>query len=89
MRSSSASMYSLHNAIPGHKCAWARLVKLDGDDLELQYRHTLEKLGKQGGILGTIFRKEQNTINAGRPWPASCGQLLVFNKFSVNLSEPR
>jgi len=42
--------------------AWAKLVKLDGDDLELQYRHTLEKLGKQGGMLGTIFRKAQNKI---------------------------
>jgi len=49
-------------------------VKLDGDDLELQYRHTLENLGKQGGMLGTIFRKAQNKIVAGRPWPAPCGQ---------------
>ena len=45
-----------------NKYAWARLVKLDGDDLELQYRHTLESLGKQGGMLGTIFRKAQNKI---------------------------
>ena len=44
------------------KYAWAKLVKLDGDDLELQYRHTLENLGKQGGMLGTIFRKAQNKI---------------------------
>jgi len=35
---------------------------LDGDDLELQYRHTLESLGKQSGMLGTIFRKAQNKI---------------------------
>ena len=42
--------------------AWAKLVKLDGDDLELQYWHTLENLGKQGGMLGTIFRKAQNKI---------------------------
>jgi len=47
--------------VPG-KYAWAKLVKLDGDDLELQYRHTLENLGKQGGMLGTIFRKAQNKI---------------------------
>ena len=32
-------------------------MKLDGDDLELQYRHTLESLGKGGGMLGTIFCK--------------------------------
>lgn len=41
---------------------WAKLVKLDGDDLELQYRHTLEFLGRRGGMLGTIFRKAQNKI---------------------------
>ncbi len=45
-----------------NKYAWAKLVKLDGDDLELQYRHTLENLGKEGGMLGTIFRKAQNKI---------------------------
>ena len=45
-----------------NKYAWARLAKLDGDDLELQYRHTLENLGKQIGMLGTIFRKAQNKI---------------------------
>ena len=45
-----------------NKYAWAKLAKLDGDDLELQYRHTLENLGKQGGMLGTIFRKAQNKI---------------------------
>lgn len=41
---------------------WANLVTLDGDDLENQYRHTLESLGKQDGMLGTIFRKAQNKI---------------------------
>jgi len=34
---------------------WNKLAALDGDDLELQYRHTLENLGKQSGMLGTIF----------------------------------
>ena len=41
---------------------WSQLVKLDGDALEVKYRHTLEALGKQGGMLGTIFRKAQNKI---------------------------
>lgn len=41
---------------------WSKLVKLDGDALEIQYRHTLEALGKAGGMLGTIFRKAQNKI---------------------------
>lgn len=59
---SSAFMHSPHKFIHDQKYAWAKLVKLDGDDLELQYRHTLESLGKQGGMLGTIFRKAQNKI---------------------------
>jgi type I restriction enzyme M protein len=44
------------------KYSWSKLVKLDGDALEIQYRHTLEELGKQSGMLGTIFRKAQNKI---------------------------
>ncbi|MEW8467458.1 MAG: type I restriction-modification system subunit M N-terminal domain-containing protein, partial [Candidatus Thiodiazotropha sp.] len=44
------------------KYNWSKLVKLDGDDLENQYRHTLESLGKLGNTLGTIFRKSQNKI---------------------------
>jgi len=42
--------------------AWDKLVKEDGDDLENQYRYTLETLGKLGNTLGTIFRKAQNNI---------------------------
>ena len=48
-------------AVPD-KYSWSKLVKLDGDALEIQYRHTLEALGKEGGMLGTIFRKAQNKI---------------------------
>jgi type I restriction enzyme M protein len=48
-------------AVPA-KYSWSKLVKLDGDALEIQYRHTLEELGKEAGMLGTIFRKAQNKI---------------------------
>ncbi len=41
---------------------WDALLKLDGDDLEVHYRHTLEELGKRPGMLGVIFRKAQNKI---------------------------
>jgi type I restriction enzyme M protein len=34
----------------------------DGDALEIQYRKTLENLGKEKGLLGVIFRKSQNKI---------------------------
>ena len=34
----------------------------DGDDLEAHYRHLLEELGKQPGMLGIIFRKAQNKV---------------------------
>lgn len=41
---------------------WQGLVKLDGDELEIHYRHTLEELGKRPGLLGLIFRKAQNKV---------------------------
>jgi len=41
---------------------WAQLVGKDGDALELQYRHSLEQLGKEPGLIGTIFRKAQNKL---------------------------
>src|SRR6185312_13513690 len=41
---------------------WASLISKNGDDLEIQYRHTLEELGKKSGLLGVIYRKSQNKI---------------------------
>ena len=42
--------------------SWSALLKRDGDELEIHYRHTLEALGKQAGLIGVIFRKAQNKI---------------------------
>src|SRR3954467_556523 len=52
---------------------WISLLKLDGDDLEIHYRHTLEELGKRSGMLGVIFRKAQNKIQD----PAKLRRLIV------------
>ncbi|HEU4628473.1 MAG TPA: hypothetical protein VFS08_01970 [Gemmatimonadaceae bacterium] len=40
----------------------ARALSREGDALETQYRHTLEALGKEPGMLGLVFRKAQNKI---------------------------
>src|SRR5467141_984074 len=53
--------------------SWPALLKLDGDDLEIHYRHTLEQLGKRAGMLGVIFRKAQNKIQD----PAKLRRLIV------------
>lgn len=37
-----------------------RVIKKDGDELFDHYRHTLEALGNQKGLLGLIFNKSQN-----------------------------
>ncbi|HKJ63182.1 MAG TPA: type I restriction-modification system subunit M N-terminal domain-containing protein, partial [Hyphomicrobiales bacterium] len=50
------------SAIPP-KWSWAHLASKDGDELELQYRHTLENLGREDGLIGTIFRKAQNKLS--------------------------
>jgi len=41
---------------------WQSLIAKDGTELEIQYRHLLESLGKEKGMLGVIFRKAQNKI---------------------------
>ncbi len=53
---------------------WEVLTKLDGDKLELQYRHTLENLAKEEGTLGIIFRKSQNKIQD----PAKLKRLITL-----------
>ncbi|MDE4908787.1 type I restriction-modification system subunit M [Methanogenium marinum] len=42
--------------------SWEELASKEGDALEIHYRHTLEALGKEHGLLGVIFRKSQNKI---------------------------
>ena len=41
---------------------WPSLTALDGDDLEVHYRHVLTELGRRPGMLGVVFRKAQNRI---------------------------
>jgi len=52
---------------------WPSLMKRDGDELEVHYRHVLEDLGRQPGTLGIIFRKAQNRIQD----PAKLRRLIV------------
>src|SRR5437667_236955 len=51
--------FNKKSAIP-EKYSWPELLKRDGDELEIHYRHTLEELGKEPGLIGVIFRKAQN-----------------------------
>lgn len=41
---------------------WDRLAPLAGDDLEIHYRHALEALAGEKGLIGTIFRGAQNKL---------------------------
>jgi type I restriction enzyme M protein len=45
------------------KWSWRRLAEKDGEALEKHYRDTLEALAKEGGLIGTIFRKSQNKLS--------------------------
>jgi len=53
---------------------WQSLMEKDGDDLETHYRHIMEKLGKEKGMLGIIFRKSQNQIQD----PAKLNRLIML-----------
>jgi type I restriction enzyme M protein len=52
---------------------WPNLLKRDGDELFDHYRHTLEELGKQKGLLGLIFNKSLNKFQD----PAKLRRLIV------------
>ncbi len=51
---------------------WNSLLDKDGGELERQYRHILESLGREPGVIGVIFRKSQNKIQD----PAKMKRLL-------------
>ena len=53
--------------------AWPTLVKRDGDGLFDHYRHALENLGNEKGLLGLIFNKSQNKFQN----PAKLRRLIV------------
>ena len=65
------------NAIPsddkGRPLDWASLRPLDGEKLEVHYRHILTELGRKPGMLGMIFRKAQNKIQD----PAKLKRLII------------
>ncbi|OFW72323.1 MAG: DNA methyltransferase [Actinobacteria bacterium RBG_16_68_12] len=52
---------------------WPSLLALDGDALEVHYRHVLTELGRGTGMLGVVFRKAQNRIQD----PAKLRRLVV------------
>ncbi len=56
---------------PGYD--WPSLITKDGDELFDHYRHTLEVLGKEKGLLGLIFNKSQNKFQD----PAKLRRLIV------------
>jgi type I restriction enzyme M protein len=66
------SPYNEQSAVPA-EFSWPSLVKKDGDELFDHYRHVLEKLGNEKGLLGLIFNKSQNKFQD----PAKLRRLIV------------
>jgi type I restriction enzyme M protein len=52
---------------------WPSLLARDGEDLESHYRHILQELGKEPGMLGEIFKKARQEIQN----PATLKRLIV------------
>ena len=68
----SKPLYNQKSPIPtGYN--WQSLLKKDGDELFDHYRHILEKLGQEKGLLGLIFNKAQNKFQD----PAKLRRLIV------------
>ena len=64
--------YNQESPVPA-EYDWQSLIKKDGDELFDHYRHLLDELGKQKGLLGLIFNKSQNKFQD----PAKLRRLLV------------
>ena len=64
--------YNKPNIVPA-KYNWESLLKREGAELETHYRHCLEELGKQPGMLGEIFKKARPEIQN----PATLRRLIV------------
>ena len=64
--------YNQPSPVPD-KYSWQSLLNKDGDELFDHYRHTLEGLGKEGGLLGLIFNKSQNKFQD----PAKLRRVIV------------
>ena len=64
--------YNQPSPVPD-KYSWQSLFKKDGDELFDHYRHSLEKLGNEKGLLGLIFNKSQNKFQD----PAKLRRLIV------------
>ena len=65
---------------PHHKPAivpkgldWASLLAKEGEALEAHYRHVLDELSKQPGMLGEVFKKARPDIQN----PATLKRLIV------------
>jgi type I restriction enzyme M protein len=68
----SRAPYKQPNPIPVN-FAWPTLTAKDGDELFDHYRHLLEKLGAEKGMLGLIFGKAQNKFQD----PAKLRRVIV------------
>ena len=57
--------FNKRSPIPKH-ADWQSLLKRDGDELETHYRHVLESLGKQKGMLGSPLVKLENASKGSK-----------------------
>ena len=69
-----AAIMGCDQSVPeGYRWSDLSAPNMEGAKLEEHYRNTLRHLGRQGGMLGLIFRKAQNKIQD----PAKLRQLIV------------
>jgi len=74
--------YNEESAVPA-EYSWPSLVKKDGDELFDHYRHVLEKLGNEKGLLGLIFNKSQNKFQDPAKLPRLIVDLIDKENWSV------
>ncbi|HAZ63542.1 MAG TPA: DNA methyltransferase [Armatimonadetes bacterium] len=64
--------YNQPSVVPS-EYSWQSLLDRDGEDLLRHYRHTLEALGREAGMLGEVFRRARAEIQS----PTTLRRLIV------------
>jgi len=68
----SSAPYNREQIVP-EGLGWQSLLERDGEELLVHYRHVLQELGREGGMLGEVFRRARADVQN----PAILRRLIV------------
>ncbi|MCP5540692.1 MAG: hypothetical protein H7A52_11190 [Akkermansiaceae bacterium] len=75
------------NPIPA-EFQWSELSSRSGDDLEVHYRHTLENLGKEPGLVGIMLTPSLCSVGLSPSAPRCLSRFARLRKAQNKIANP-